>query len=123
MLLVLGLVLWTAVGAALGLIAGSEAFAQGWSAAGPERQNEDPPQKEAADDRKDRRPLVAGTVAAVFAGAISMTVITGETVVGLMVSVPVAGIGAAAVLVVMSALALLPEDGSDRRGDQTPFDQ
>lgn len=123
MLLVVGLVLWAAVGAALGLIAGSEAFAQGWSEAGPELRSEEPPQKETADDHKDRRPLVAGTVAAVLAGAVSMTVITGETVVGLMVSIPVAGISAAAVLVVMSALALVPDDESDRRGDQTPFDQ
>lgn len=123
MLVVVGLILWAAVGAALGLIAGTDAFAQGWSEAGPDRDSEDPPQKATADDPKDRRQLIAGTVAAVVAGAVSMTVITGETAVGLMVSIPVAGIGAAAVLVIMSALALVPSDDSDHNRDQTPFDQ
>ncbi|WP_155288617.1 hypothetical protein [Rhodococcoides fascians] len=122
MLVVVGLVLWVGIGAALGLVATSEAFAEGWSEASTQDQ-EAVQKKGVADDHEDRRPLVAGTVAAVVAGAISMVAITGESVVGLMVSIPVAGIGAAVVLVIVSAMKLVPNDESGQDRNQTPFDQ
>lgn len=122
MLTVVGLVLWAGIGAALGLMASSQAFAQGWSEAAPDELPVDE-QKPATGDRGDRRLLVAGTVSAVVAGLVSMVVIIGETAIGLLVSLPVAAIGAGAVLLVMSSMRLAAESEPGPDDDQIPFDQ
>lgn len=122
MLTVVGLVMWLGIGAALGLTVNSQAFAQGWSDAATDQ----PPteeQKPATGDPRDRRLLVTGTVSAVVAGLVSMVVIIGETVVGLLISLPVAAIGAGAVVLVVSAMGLAADSEHDKVDDQTPFDQ
>ncbi|MET3959855.1 hypothetical protein ABIE52_006790 [Rhodococcus sp. OAS809] len=108
MLIVLGALLWAAIGAMLGLAVNSEAFAQGWSEADTDEESS-PAEKQPADDQNDRRLVVIGTVSAVVAGLISMVVIIGEGVVGLLVSLPVSAIGAGAVLLVVSAMGLSAE--------------
>lgn len=123
MLIVLGLVAWLAIGAALGLMVGSQAFAQGWSDAAPEEPHSGPRlQKEVADDRNGRRLLMVSMVTAVVTGLISMVVLIGETLVGLVISLPAAAIGAAAALLIMSAVGSAA-DGDDSVDDQMPLDQ
>ncbi|WP_143543011.1 hypothetical protein [Rhodococcus sp. NCIMB 12038] len=119
---VVGLVLWAGIGAVLGLTVNSKSFAQGWSEAATEESSTEE-QKPATGDRSDRRLLVAGTVSAVVAGLVSMVAIVGETVIGLLFSLPVAAIGAGAVLLVMSAMQLAAENALDQDDDQMPFDQ
>ncbi|WP_148281111.1 hypothetical protein [Gordonia sp. KTR9] len=123
MLIVLGLVAWLTIGAALGLMVGSQAFAQGWSDAAPAEPHSGPRlQKEVADDRNGRRLLMVSTVTAVVTGLISMVVLIGETLVGLLISLPAAAIGAAAALLIMSAVGSAA-DGDGSVDDQMPLDQ
>ena len=105
MLIGAGVLIWAAIGAILGLIVNSDAFAQGWS----EVEGGDPSasaEKRPADDLSDRRLVAIGTAAAVVAGLVSMVVIIGESVIGLLASLPVAAIAATAVLLVVSAIGL-----------------
>lgn len=123
MLIVVGLALWAGIGAILGLTVKSTAFAEGWAEAATDQQSTEMPEPAAVADQSDRRLLVTGIVSAVVAGLLSMVVIIGETVVGLLVSLLVAAIGAAAVLLVVTAMGLSAETERDLDDDQIPFDQ
>lgn len=123
MLIVVGLVLWAGIGGMLGLTVRSTSFAEGWSEAATDEQSRETPEPAAVGDHSDRRLLVTGIVSAVVAGLLSMVLIVGETVVGLLVSLLVAAIGAAAALLVAAAMGLSAESERDPDDDQIPFDQ
>lgn len=123
MLIVVGFVLWVSIGVILGLTVKSQAFAQGWSEVVPDPNSAGAPETTATDDQYGRRLLIAGTLSAVVAGLVSMVVIIGETLVGLLISLPVAVIGAGAVLLIMSAMGLTAVRDDDFDDGQTPLDQ
>lgn len=126
MIVIIGAVLWLTIGAVLGLAVSSKSFAEGWASVGekePETPAEDgfKPVATAAAEAEpiteiDKEKTLASSLTALAAGLAVMLGLTGENLLGLLVSTAVVFIASLTVLMVWS-LRDLKEEGSDGDDD------